>query len=58
MFTQGSMVGPFSRDIIDCLTLTDKFTVQVPPDCRNTIPIHCVIPRLQYSTLMERLHTG
>jgi hypothetical protein len=40
MFIQGSIVGRFSRDIIDCLTWTDKFTVRVPPDCSNTIPSH------------------
>jgi hypothetical protein len=58
VFTQGSVVGQFSRDVINCFTMTGKFTVRVPPDCRNTIHIHCVIPRLQYSILMARLHAG
>jgi hypothetical protein len=58
IFTQGSAVGRFSPDNIDCLKMTGKFAVRVPPNCRNTIPIHCVISRLHYSMLTARLHAG
>lgn len=60
LFTQGSVVGRLSPDVTDCLTNTmaGKFTVRVPPVCRNTIPIRCVIPHLHYSILMARLHAG